>query len=71
MEVESVTFIRALILGKAKESDIDDWIKRWHKGEGERHLWDFLGMTAEEYHFWVYNPAFLKEIIKHHTPRES
>lgn len=37
-----------------KEAAILDLIGRWHEGHGDgRELWEFLGMTREQYAAWV------------------
>ena len=43
--------------------DIDDWIERWHEGDSDLQLHQFLGMTWEEYGNWVLAPSCLEGII--------
>jgi hypothetical protein len=45
----------SLYRNKACEADtIDDFIDQWHDGAGEgMPLYEYLGMTLEEYAAWV------------------
>lgn len=46
-----MSFIDDILTGKAKPEDIDDYIEDWHEllEEGSQSIYDFLGMTWEEY----------------------
>ena len=57
------TFLEQARAGAASPDDIDAFVARWHDGEGEGSLRDFLGFTAEEYARWLREPAALQEII--------
>jgi hypothetical protein len=37
------------------ERMLDDLADSWHNSNSERPLYEFLGMTGEEYGYWVNN----------------
>lgn len=58
------TFIDLCISGDAFDDEIDDFIEKWHEGEGESlELHEFLGMTESEYRLWLACPNQLATII--------
>ncbi len=58
------TFMEACAAGEASAADFDDYVERWHNGESDGELWEFLGMTREEYARTVEDAATLESIIK-------
>jgi hypothetical protein len=58
------TFMDACAAGDATAADFDDYVERWHKGDGDGELWEFLGMTRAEYARTVENASALESIIK-------
>ena len=44
--------------------DIDDFIDKWHDGDFEEELHEFLGMSWKEYSLWLSNPYILPYIVK-------
>ena len=52
------TFVEKCLGGEALLDDIDDYIDRWHEGEGDpdASLAAFLGFTDEEYKLWAEKP---------------
>ena len=61
------TFLELVLTGKAHRDDIDDFIDRWHEGEGSCSLAQFLGMSDDEYALWVEKPSALELIIQAHA----
>ena len=57
------TFLEQARAGAIGPDDIEGFVARWHGGEGEGPLRDFLGFTAEEYGRWLREPDALQEII--------
>jgi hypothetical protein len=58
------TFIDLCLNGEALPTDIEEFIGRWHEGEGEsKELHEYLGMNWDEYALWVEKPAALSYII--------
>lgn len=57
------TFLEQARAGTVGAADVDDFVERWHEGEGEGTLREFLGLTVEEYGRWLREPSALNEII--------
>jgi hypothetical protein len=60
---KNITFIDKCLNGDVKLETIDDYISEWHDNDDERPLYDFLGLTKDEYSLWVENPQLLNYII--------
>ena len=56
-------FIKKCVTGDALLDDIDDYIDDWHRDGGGLSLYDFLGMTRNEYSLWVQDPSCLPFIV--------
>lgn len=61
--VNVATFLEQARAGEVAVSDVDDFVGRWHDGEGAGTLREFLGLSTEEYGRWLLNPGALAEII--------
>ena len=59
----SATFVEQCLDGIVDADAIDDFVARWHGGEGGGSLPDFLGFNDAEYALWVERPAFLPAIM--------
>ena len=58
------TFFELAVAGVVHPNDIDEHVEKWHKGEGRnQELWEYLGLTKEEYWRWVRNPNTLEMLI--------
>jgi len=57
-------FIQGCIDGIIDLSTIGDFVNTWHKSTSDKELYEFLGMTKEEYKLWVEYPDSLTLIIK-------
>ena len=57
------TFLELVQAGEADPEAIDDFVERWHEGEGGGSLREFLGFRAEEYAQWVHDPDALQTIL--------
>lgn len=67
------TFVDDVVAGRTTLDALDDYIDRWHDGEGRGSaLHDFLGLTWEEYGAWIKDPAALNTVIalKRSAPAE-
>lgn len=60
-------FITDCINADARLEDIDIYVKRWHESESELSIYEYLGMTRDEYGLWVEDDAYLKDIILAHA----
>lgn len=42
--------------------DIDDYVDAWHTGSGDEPIYQFLGLSPDEYSLWLGNPQTLPYI---------
>ncbi|HMS74138.1 hypothetical protein [Gordonia sp. (in: high G+C Gram-positive bacteria)] len=64
MSETHTTFVDACLAGRADREDIDDWVDRWHDGEGpDLSLYEFLGFTPHETRLWLKDSRTLGAII--------
>jgi hypothetical protein len=50
---EAPSFVEALRQGLADYDDIDDYIDEWHDGPYRCEIYEFLGMTRQQYFNWL------------------
>lgn len=62
-DLPSKTFIEKCLSGEAVPDEIDDYIDYWHEHETGNILYEFLGMTREEYSAWIFDPDGLSNIL--------
>lgn len=59
-----VPFVDQCLAGTAKPAEVDDFVERWHSGEGKgAELREFLGMSTIEYARWMKDASALYEIL--------
>src|SRR4051795_5649991 len=65
MSKGETTFVQKCLAGEALGDDIDDYVDRWHEGEGnpDASLAEFLGFTDMEYKLWAEKPHLLPFIL--------
>jgi hypothetical protein len=65
MSSAEMTFVEKCLAGEALIDDIDDYVDRWHEGEGnpDASLAQFLGFTDLEYRLWAEKPNLLPFIL--------
>lgn len=56
-------FIELVCQGRVLLDEIDDYIEYWHCSELEQSLSEYLGLTDEEYEYWLKNGSALAEIV--------
>jgi hypothetical protein len=61
--MKTKTFIEQCLAGEAKADEIDNAIDHWHDGDSPLELYEFLGMTLDEYAKWIKNPGYLNQLI--------
>ena len=59
-------FIDLCLRGEADLSEIDDYVEKWHLSKDDIPIYEFLGMTREEYALWVEKPQTLRSILFAH-----
>ena len=57
-------FIAMCVAGGAMPEDIDEFIDKWHEGDSKVPIYEYLGMTRDEYHSWVKDPNALSHIVR-------
>jgi hypothetical protein len=60
----SCPFLQSYLNGEACAENIDDFIDAWHAKPGRKKIFEFLGMTDEEYSLWLCDPDSLPEIAR-------
>ena len=57
------SFVSLCASGELLLDDIEDSIDEWHESESELEIYEYLGMTQQEYRMWVHDPDLLPFII--------
>ena len=60
----SLPFFQLYLDGEVTTDDIDDFIDAWHERPGRKKIFDFLGLTKEEYELWLRDPNALADIAR-------
>ncbi|WP_448190396.1 hypothetical protein [Azospirillum sp. sgz301742] len=63
MYSDAGSFVDLCLAGKVRPVDIDDFVEAWHAGASKKDVWDFLGLTHEEYGRWVEEPDAIDDIV--------
>lgn len=66
MSTENKTFLELCVEGKESPSNIGNYVNKWHNGTDPREIYEFLGMTWEEYGLWVKNSKAIFDIVEKH-----
>ena len=59
MSRDDLTFVELCLKGEASADEVDDFVDRWHEGDADVPLHEFLGLTRDEYARWVEAPDSL------------
>lgn len=59
----TVSFVERVLEGTASCEDIDDYVERWHEGDGDVELHEYLGLSWDEYALWVEKSDSIEPII--------
>lgn len=57
------SFVGLCVKGELLLDDIDDFIDEWHESDSDQEIFEYLGMTQQEYRLWVHDPDILPFII--------
>lgn len=57
-------FVDLCLAEKVRPTDIDDFVEAWHGGTSREDVWDFLGLTRDEYARWVEEPKSINVILE-------
>jgi hypothetical protein len=58
------TFIELYVNGKVLPEEIDEYVDKWHASPGNQQIYDFLGMSKDEYSLWLRDPDVLPHIVR-------
>ena len=58
------TFLERYMNGEVLAEDIDDFVDAWHQNSGEKEIFEYLGMTRDEYSIWLRDPDVLPHIAR-------
>jgi hypothetical protein len=59
-----LSFVEAVLAGKATGDQVDDWVDRWHTADSaDTELHTFLGLNEAEMESWLTESLTLEEII--------
>jgi hypothetical protein len=58
------TFLEQYMNGEVLAEDIDDFVDAWHQNSGEKEIFEYLGMTRDEYSIWLRAPDVLPYIAR-------
>lgn len=60
-----MSFVELCLKGDLLIEEIDDCVEDWHEGRAgaDQELYEFLGMTRDEYAEWVRHPSILTYIL--------
>jgi DNA-directed RNA polymerase specialized sigma subunit len=58
------TFMEQYINGEVLAEDIDDFIDAWHRNPENKEIFEYLGMTMEEYSIWLRDPDVLPHVAR-------
>jgi hypothetical protein len=56
------TFMSRYLSGDVDGGEIDDFIDAWHERPGKTELFEFLGMSRQEYASWLRDPDCLPRL---------
>lgn len=68
---KSRTFIEKFLEGEVSADDIDDYVDAWHAGTTDTPIYQFLGLSKEEYTQWLRDPGALTQIAQSRRERKS
>ncbi|MGW6927376.1 hypothetical protein ACWGA9_39990 [Streptomyces sp. NPDC054950] len=57
------TFVSAALSGRASIDDLDDYIDDWHDEGSDLPLYEYLGMTRDEYRLCTERPEALRLVL--------
>lgn len=57
------SFMQLALHGDVMSDEIEDFVEIWHESEIGVEIFEFLGMSWEEYSLWVSHPDYIDLII--------
>jgi hypothetical protein len=63
-KTKETSFMDLCLQGKAMPDQIDEFVAKWHRQNGDQDIIPYLGMTPEEYDLFVRHPDALASIVE-------
>ncbi len=57
-------FLERYLNGDVLAGDIDDYVDLWHERCDDQQIYEFLGLTRDEYALWLRDPDVLPHIAR-------
>ncbi len=57
------SFMSLALDGYVLADEIEDFIESWHASDSDAEIYEFLGMTFEEYSLWASDPDTIELIL--------
>lgn len=57
------TFVDDVLAGRTSLEAVDDYVDRWHDGEGAGTLAEHLGLSGPEYDAWIRDAKALAGVV--------
>jgi hypothetical protein len=61
---KQLPFIELYLKGEVLPETIDDYVDQWHANPDGQEIYEFLGMSREEYALWLRDPNVLPHIAR-------
>jgi DNA-directed RNA polymerase specialized sigma subunit len=52
-----------VLQGRVLSDEIDDFVEQWHDNDSAEEIYEYLGLSFEEYSLWVADPDNIEIII--------
>lgn len=60
------SFLSLALSGEVLSDEIETFVEDWHQSDSKLEIYEYLGMTFEEYSLWVSDPDAVDIIISAH-----
>ena len=57
------SFMTLALNGLVLSDEIEDFVQAWHESDSKEEIFEFLGMTFEEYSLWASDPDTIDVIL--------
>jgi hypothetical protein len=57
------SFMTLALDGLVLSDEIEDFVEAWHASDSEEEIYDYLGMSFEEYSLWASDPETIDLIL--------
>jgi len=69
--IDEDSFVGLCVRGELLLDDIDDRVDEWHESDSSVEIFEYLGMTQQEYRLWIHDPDILPFIVTARTQGRS